>query len=111
VRARYTESALPSGTVAAHRIVGGRGLRMFVRDGCTIWIAREPEGGGPLRWHLSISRADRLPTWDEVRDARYALLPDEIVMVMVLPPRAAYVNAHEYCFHLWESLDPHLGGS
>lgn len=53
-------------------------------------------------WHMSISHHRQLPTWAEVRDARYALIPNEATMVMALPPKEAYVNIHEFCFHLWE---------
>lgn len=69
---------------------------------------------GPLRvirsiddglMHLSISRADRYPSWDEIRDTRYELLPDEKTFGLLLPPRAEYVNVHQNCFHLWEIDD------
>jgi hypothetical protein len=53
-------------------------------------------------WHLSISRPDRLPTWEEVRDARYALVPDEATMALLLPPRSEYVNVHAFCLQLYE---------
>lgn len=57
---------------------------------------------GELRWHLSVSHNKRNPTWEEIRDLRYALVPDEAMMCMFLPPRSEYVNAHLYCFHLFE---------
>lgn len=64
---------------------------------------REPCGpGGALRWHLSVSHPKRNPTWEEIRDLRYALIPNEVMMAMFLPPRSQYVNAHPYCFHLYE---------
>lgn len=71
-------------------------LRIFEKDGLFIMV------GWQGRWHLSASRDDRLPTWDELHDARYALLPDSATMAMILPPKSEYVNKHEYCFHLWE---------
>lgn len=64
--------------------------------------------------HLSLShRRDskrgpvpgRLPTWTELRDARYTFCPDGVTMVMVLPPKGEYVNVHETTFHLWESKE------
>lgn len=58
------------------------------------------------RWHLSISCADRYPTWDEIADARYDLLPNAIEAAMVLPPAEHYINQHPYTFHLWEMRDP-----
>jgi len=56
---------------------------------------------GKLR-HLSISHQERLPTWEEVKTARYKLMPHEIDVMMVLPRPADYVNLHSNCFHLWE---------
>ena len=53
-------------------------------------------------WHLSISHPSRYPTWDEIRDARYDLLPDGCTMAMLLPPKGEYVNLHRNCFHLHE---------
>ena len=57
------------------------------------------EGQG---WHLSISHPSRYPVWDEIRDARYELLPDACTMAMLLPPRGEYVALHPNCFHLHE---------
>jgi hypothetical protein len=54
------------------------------------------------KWHLSISTPRRYPTWDEIADARYALVPDDVTMAMLLPPRAEYVNLHATTFHLHE---------
>jgi len=53
-------------------------------------------------WHLSLSHPTRYPTWNEIRDARYALLPDNCTMAMLLPPKGEYVNMHPNCFHLHE---------
>lgn len=53
-------------------------------------------------WHMSISHHRVNPTWEEIRDARYALIPDDVTMAMLLPPKSEYVNVHEYCFHLHE---------
>jgi hypothetical protein len=80
-------------------------VRAFVTDtGCSIFVA--VEGG---RWHLSIAHPNRYPTWDEIREARYALVPDSVVMAMLLPPKGQYVNVHPNCFHLWEVRDELLG--
>lgn len=69
--------------------------RAFRLGRCFIIVALEPIG-----WHLSISHPDRYPSWDEIKKARYALVPDEVTMAMLLPPRNEYVNLHDNCFHL-----------
>ena len=53
-------------------------------------------------WHISISHPRRYPTWEEIKAARYDLLPHDITMAMILPPPTEYVNVHQNCFHLWQ---------
>jgi len=53
-------------------------------------------------WHLSISHPHRYPDWSEIHAARYQLVPDEVTMAMILPPKASYINVHPNCFHLHE---------
>lgn len=52
--------------------------------------------------HLSISHKDRLPTWDELHEARYKYMSPSITVAMLLPPKNQYVNLHQFCFHLWQ---------
>jgi hypothetical protein len=64
---------------------------------CLVMVSYEPNG-----WHLSISHQSRNPTWEEIRNARYELVPDNVTMAMLLPPKAEYVNVHKFCFHLYQ---------
>lgn len=74
---------------------------------CRILIAREPAGvKGELLWHLTISEPSRHPTWDEIKVARYRLLPPDACFALLLPPTEVYVNAHDHVFQLWEVTDP-----
>lgn len=56
-----------------------------------------------IGWHFSIAHPSRHPTWEEQKAARYALVPDNIHMVSIMPPRSEFVNQHEHCFHWWEA--------
>ena len=63
-------------------------------------------------WHLSVSHVngnfepDRTPTWDELKIAKYQLVPEDVAMVVILPRRTApYVNSHPTVLHVWESTD------
>lgn len=85
----------------------GRAVRSFrrrVNDGVLVAIV----GDEPTGWHLSISFRDqrelltRYPRWDEIADARDALLPGDIGFVMHLPPADEYVALHDTTFHLHE---------
>lgn len=87
--------------IASHHVPpGARGYHASVTGdvhGLLVFVGREPQG-----WHLSISHPMRYPTWDEIVDARYALVPNDVTMAMLLPPKEQYVNLHENCFHLHE---------
>jgi hypothetical protein len=56
--------------------------------------------------HLSVAHADRDPTWNEISQARYRCLPDNVWMAMYLPPRSEYVNLHRYCFQMTQVEKP-----
>ena len=60
---------------------------------------RTKDGG---LWHLSVSHTTRLPSWDELADARYRFVPDRARMASLLPPRAEWVDVHPRTLHLWE---------
>lgn len=74
--------------------------RAFGKGGCTAIVSID-EG----RWHLSIARRDRLPTWEELGDARDSLLPPDLFFCVPHPPRSYWINIHEYCLHLYEIRD------
>lgn len=59
---------------------------------------------GKCGWHISISCANRNPTWEEIRDAWYTLVPesDRRNGAMFFPPKDEYVNLHQHCFHVHE---------
>lgn len=81
----------------------GDGL-LYQMGECRI-ILSGPAERAQIGWHFSISCEKRNPTWEEQRDARYELVPDDIYMVSVLPPKREYVNLHKFCFH-WHEAGP-----
>lgn len=54
--------------------------------------------------HISFSRPDRIPSWEEMRDALYDLpwvnCAKEIFMT--LPPKQDYVNLNPNVMHWWQ---------
>lgn len=56
-------------------------------------------------YHMSISHKSRYPIYNEIKDARYSLIPDNHYMAQILPPKKEFVNIHENCFHLFELSD------
>ena len=57
------------------------------------------DGGG---WdHVSVSRRDHCPTWDEMEYVRGLFFrPDEVVMQLSVA-RADHISLYPYCLHMW----------
>jgi hypothetical protein len=55
------------------------------------------------RWHLSISTRDPkiLPSYKEIKAARYKYTPNDVVMAEIFPPKEEFVSIAEVR-HLWE---------
>lgn len=56
---------------------------------------------GPLK-HVSISREDRYPNWDEILRVKDFFFGN-IDCMMVIPKSKNYVNVHPNCFHIWQT--------
>lgn len=99
----WREGGLPDGGQATS-MLRSTGTRLYSKGPCRVLISQEPRPRGQPRpyWHLSISCQDRYPTWEEIKDARYSLLPMGITFAQLLPPMNEFVNMHPNCFHLWE---------
>lgn len=80
-------------------IPGAIKVQCYSRGACRVIVSLN----GPEQfWHISISCQKRYPSWDEIKKARYDLVPDAVTMAMFLPPKDEYVNIHPNCFHLHE---------
>jgi hypothetical protein len=51
--------------------------------------------------HVSISRRDRYPSWEEIGAVKSAFFGNTDAC-MILPRTEDYVSVHENCFHLWQ---------
>jgi hypothetical protein len=60
--------------------------------------------------HLSVSRPDRLPSWEDLRETKNTLLGAEKVAIQLLPRESEYVNAHPFTLHLWHCLEGPTAG-
>lgn len=54
--------------------------------------------------HVSVSRKDRVPTWDEMCQVKALFWGDEDCVVQFHPPKSEYVNNHPFCLHLWRPV-------
>ena len=71
--------------------------KAWIPGECTVFYSPDAN-----RHHLSVAHPKRYPTWDEIKEARYQLLPDDCYMALMLPPKEYWINIHKNCFHLWE---------
>jgi hypothetical protein len=94
----------------------------FRAMGATVTVYNRRVGDGALAcivtqhptygYQMSVSfmdhrqRLSRYPRWDEIADARYTLLPDDLDMCMRLPPPDQYVALHATTFQLVEHNRP-----
>jgi len=51
--------------------------------------------------HVSVSRRDRAPTWDEMCQVKAFFFAPEERVVQYHPKESEYVNLHPNCLHLW----------
>lgn len=52
--------------------------------------------------HVSVSRPDRCPTWDEMCAIKELFFDDDECVMQLHVPKADHVNFHPYCLHLWK---------
>ena len=66
-------------------------------------IAIELDG---KRWqHLSVSRRDRLPSYEELAFVKRCWIGKDKYAYFVFPPEAKHINIDKFCLHLWCCLD------
>lgn len=57
------------------------------------------DGGG---WdHVSVSRPDRTPTWEEMCFIKDLFFDEHEMVMQFHPPKADYVNCHPHWLNLW----------
>ncbi len=85
----------PFGTLSKD---GNNGMfRVQIRDKVFKVIASDG-----MDWeHVSVSRPDRCPTWEEMCAIKDMFWGEDDVVVQYHPRKADYVNAHPFCLHLW----------
>lgn len=54
--------------------------------------------------HVSVSRRDRCPTWDEMCLVKSIFWDEDDCVIQYHPPRSEYVNNHPNCLHLWRPI-------
>jgi len=81
--------------------VKGERLKVMVSDGSD-W---EKAGMTGEPWeHVSVSIQHRCPSWNEMSYIKRLFWQDWEIVIQIHPPEDDYVNAHDYCLHLWKPV-------
>lgn len=51
--------------------------------------------------HVSVSRTDRCPTWDEMEFVKRKFFREEETAMQIHVPPAKHINCHPYVLHIW----------
>lgn len=54
--------------------------------------------------HVSVSRKDRVPSWDEMCRVKNLFWDIEDCVIQFHPPLSNYINNHPNCLHLWRPI-------
>jgi hypothetical protein len=97
---RVTDPAMPIATRP------GAPYGAFRIGSCAAIAATHPaEMADGVAWeHVSVSCADRCPTWNEMQAVKSLFWDDEDRVIQYHPPQSEYINDHPYCLHLWRPL-------
>ncbi len=58
------------------------------------------------RWvHVSASRKDRLPSYDDLAVVKAAFIGHARQAIQLFVPRSEHFNLHPFCLHLWHCVD------
>ena len=52
--------------------------------------------------HVSVSKVDKPPTWEEMCYVKLLFFGDDECVVQFHPPKSQYVNLHPNVLHLWK---------
>ncbi|HET9954126.1 MAG TPA: hypothetical protein VFQ61_06465 [Polyangiaceae bacterium] len=73
-------------------------------DGLRVIVEAEQHGAA-LWLHVSLSRPDRIPSYEDQTRVKTLFIGRRRTAIQVFPPEAKHVNVHPYCLHLWSPID------
>lgn len=83
----------------------GDGNRYATRDGLLVIASTAPFEEDAREWlHVSVSRKDRLPSYDDMKHVKEVVIGNDRWAAMFLPPVALHVNIHQFCLHWYSPL-------
>lgn len=102
----YTPLVLP----ASWRDVTPKGFAPFGKAfastaGLRVILSAEQRPGDDKWLHVSVSRDNRLPSWEDLKDVKDLFIGQDKTAIQILPKTSEFVNYHKYVLHLWCNLD------
>lgn len=74
-------------------------------------IASASVEGDKKRWlHVSMSRKNRIPSWEDIVEVKNTIVGMNRKAIQVLPVQKEYVNIYSNVLHLWACLEPEGDG-
>ena len=91
-----------TGRIGSTDDIGNNGaFEIKLRHSQTVFVI----AGDGLCWeHVSVSRKDRCPTWDEMCQIKAMFWDEDDCVIQYHPPKSEYVNNHPNCLHLWRPI-------
>lgn len=74
-------------------------------DGLVVIISKAIEQDGKEWTHLSFSRKNRMPNYQDMILVKAVFLGPDREAIMVLPRMSKHVNIHKFCLHLFSTED------
>ena len=75
------------------------------RNGLRVIAGEEHHKDGRWWLHVSASRADEMPSWEDLREVKDQFIGRDKLAIQVLPPIDQYVNVNPHVLHLYHCLD------
>ena len=101
----YVPSVLPDGWRILRPF--GDGFAYEERTGLRV-ICSTAEYDGREWMHVSVSRHDRLPSYDDLKYVKSVIVGPNRWAAQLFPPNDLHVNIHQFCLHLWVPLTGEL---
>ena len=81
----------------------GNGYGLIERSGMKV-IVSVGEYDGREWMHVSMSREDRLPSYNDMKHVKEIVIGNDRWAAQLFPPVENHVNIHPFCLHLWAPL-------
>lgn len=81
------------------------GMTAICKNGLVVMMSGCTEMDDKRWLHLSVSREDRIPNWDEIVYVKETFLGKDTEGIVKLAPRSQWVNLMPYCMHIWHCVD------